>query len=174
MPSYALVCDGGVCAAGATDEEILLQGNGNELYLSPLAPFRFTHGTPFGEIWRHFGSALPLGVLRSMPGGEVELHLSPPNSFVLSAADSLVLLAQDEADTRPVLGRLNAQLTSPETVGAPDAWAAECSKKQARPQRVLLVSWSARAAEFVQQIDEICPRGSEITVLSEEDPARAS
>ena len=147
---------------------LLPQGNGNELYLTPLQPFRFVHGMPFGQIWRHFGNALPLGVLRTVADGEPELFLSPPDSFVLSAADSLVLLAQDERDTRPVRSRIKAQLTAPSAIDAPVPTQSSRSKSASKPQRVLIVSWTSRSAQFVQQIDEICPQGSEIIVLSEE------
>ena len=38
------------------------------------------------------------------------------------------------------------------------------------PQRVLLLNWNERTADFLEQVDEIFPKGSQVTLVSEERP----
>ena len=68
-------------------QELFEQGKGAELYAEPVA--KSLVGQPFGEAWRYFERATPLGVLTA--GGEV--LLSPEDSLVLSKGDEVVLLA---------------------------------------------------------------------------------
>ena len=74
-------------------QELFEQGKGAELYAEPVA--KSLVGRPFGEAWRYFERATPLGVLTA--GGEV--LLSPEDSLVLSKGDGVVLLA-DTAQVR--------------------------------------------------------------------------
>ena len=92
----------------AVYEEIVLQGHGNELYAAPIAANEYLHGVPFGDLWRFFPKATPLGVLRQEAGVEApQLHLSPDNGFVMRSSDSLVLLAGDEKDAAPQRSKLS-------------------------------------------------------------------
>ncbi|KAL3892707.1 MAG: hypothetical protein SGPRY_014868, partial [Prymnesium sp.] len=76
-------------------------GKGNELYAKPLKKAKFLHGSSFGDAWRHFPRATPLGVLLHESGKEPELHLSPDDSFKLTADSSLVVLAGKDKDAEP-------------------------------------------------------------------------
>ena len=76
-------------------QELFEQGKGAELYAEPVA--KSLVGRSFGEAWRYFERATPLGVLTA--GGEV--LLSPENSLVLAKGDEVVLLADTAQACRP-------------------------------------------------------------------------
>ena len=76
-------------------QELFEQGKGAELYAEPVA--KSLVGRPFGEAWRYFERATPLGVLTA--GGEV--LLSPEDSLVFAKGDEIVLLADTAQACRP-------------------------------------------------------------------------
>ena len=129
-------------------EEILLQGNGNELYATPLKKWGFLHGTTFGGAWRHFAKGTPLGVIRQGEGEAPELHLSPADDYELTADDSLVLLAGDERDAEPSRSKLALTL---EAKAEAEADKAELQPEAMAEHRVLLLNWNERTPDFIEQ-----------------------
>ncbi|KAL1510952.1 hypothetical protein AB1Y20_005779 [Prymnesium parvum] len=150
-------------------EEILLQGKGSELYAIPLKQFSFMHGVSFGEVWRHFPRATPMGVLRRTAGGGTSLHLAAPSSFVLKEDDKLVLLAGDQKHVKP--HRLPVRGSSREKL---ESLSTEAQGKTvlAHPrQSVLVLNWNERTPDFIEKMDVYCARGTRITLISPERPA---
>ena len=140
-------------------EEILLQGKGCEVYTHALASSRDLDGATFGDASHHFPRAIPMGVLRK----DLSLHLSPPDSYTLSRDDTLVLLAQDQKDARPLRNRLRRKAKDEgkgeaKVVGESRGEAGSGSRSVG-VQSVLLLNWvPARSAAFVRELDTICPK----------------
>ena len=135
--------------------EIFEQGKGAELYAEPVA--KSLVGRSFGEAWRYFERATPLGVLTA--AGEVKL--SPEDGLVFAKGDKVVLLA----DTAQACRACRAPLRAAE---APDAAAAAAQPaEKLAPKRLLLLGWNPQMPDLLAQIDEVSPAGSTITILSE-------
>ena len=121
-------------------------------------------GLPFGEAWRYFERATPLGVLTA--GGEV--LLSPEDSLVLAKGDEVVLLADTAQACRARRGAFRP-------AEAPDAAAVAAQPaERLAPKRLLLLGWNPKMPDLLAQIDEVSPPGSTITILSQPgaDPPR--
>lgn len=147
--------------------ELLLQGTGNEIYTEPLARHRRLHGLTFEEAARRFGGrAIPIGVVRgaSASGGE-SVELAPSPDAVVGAEDSMILIADQKRDTRVTRAR-KASTACPgfeTTAGVTQA-----------PLKILLLNADPNMPDVIEQIDEVSPKGSQITLLAEELPKMGS
>jgi len=154
--------------------ELLLQGQGQELYTEPLAKHKAMHGASFGEASRRFGRAIPVGVVRApTDGGEKEVVLSPPDEMAMQPADEMILLAPSREATRP--GRLRALPKPPPTSDASDAGGtgaavAGTQTPENKPPRILVLNIDPSMPDFIEQIDEVAPRGAAITIFCPEKP----
>ncbi len=145
-------------------EEILLQGKGNELYTEPLSKHARLVGTTFGEAARCFPRAIPIGLVRHAAGDTVTTLLSPPDSTLLTEADDLVLIAAQRKDTQPRRAPRRAPSAVADTVDGASMVV------DAKPQKLLLIGLDDTMPDIVNQIDDVCAKGSKITLLAPEPP----
>ena len=154
--------------------ELLLQGAGQEIYTEPLSSHRAMHGKSFGKASRRFSSAIPVGVVRQTPGGgEEEVLLSPPDEMLLESTDSMVLIAKARKDARPGgLRRMpRPARTRAAAAGEEEAVAEVTPAAKVRPPKILLLNLDPTMGDFIDQIDEVAPKGASITLLSPERPS---
>lgn len=137
-----------------------------EVYTSLLGfrgdEFYFKHwpqltGKTFGDALYMFRDAVPLGVRR---GGRV--HLCPEDGMVLTAADELLVLAEDDDSYAPSGERLYGRPGR----GAPPASCASPQKKRA-PETVLVIGWRRDLYDLICELDTYLPQGSELILLAE-------
>jgi len=146
-------------------EELLLQGAGNEIYISePVSAYKQLQGKGFGELAAFFPSACVLGVVEAPAEGaqEGQVLLSPPSERVLEKSDRLVVLADAKKGARPSARPVRA---AEEPVASKKA-----TSSYRAPQNLVLLNWNPKMEEIVEQIDEVAAPGSTLTVLSPECP----
>ena len=151
--------------------ELLMQGGGSEVYMEPLSKHRALHGGTFGQARKAFNSAIAIGLVRGgADGAEERVELSPPDELELGPSDSMVLIAKDKRDARRV-GRARARRAAPTADGAAPAASASAASASASaprlsPMRILLLNADPSMPDFIEQIDEITPKGSSLTLVS--------
>ena len=152
--------------------ELLMQGGGSEVYMEPLSKHRALHGGTFGQARKAFNSAIAIGLVRGgADGAEERVELSPPDELELGPSDSMVLIAKDKRDARRVGRAPRAPKPTPTADGAaPAASAASASASASAPRlspmRILLLNADPSMPDFIEQIDEITPKGSSLTLVS--------
>ena len=157
-------------------EELLLQGEGNELYTTAV-PARLV-GKRFVEAARVFPRATPLGLLSA--SGEV--LLSPKDGHVVAKGDEIVLLAQQQRDCKPDFGlggggggggaRATAASGTDATATAAAAAkpsAAAVAIPKPKPKKFLVLNWNPRMPHLLDQIDEVSAPGTTITLVADDD-----
>ena len=163
--------------------ELLLQGRGEEIYTEPLLAYKSLHGMTFAEVSRRFGGrAIPIGVVRGVPAdaedaaaasGEEEVVLAPPEDLIVGKHDSIVLIAGDKSATRVTRARKAASakaLAAAQEAAEQGAAATAKASTTESPLRILLLNADPTMPDVIEQIDEVCPRGSKITLLAPEPP----
>lgn len=148
-------------------EELLLQGEGNELYATAV-PSRLV-GKSFVEAAKVFPRATPLGLLT--PSGEV--LLSPKDGHVVAKGDQVVLLAQQQRDCKPDFGLGGGGAAAASADADADAAArpksAAVAMPKPKPKKLLVLNWNPRMPHLLEQIDEVSAPGTSITLVADED-----
>ena len=145
-------------------DELLLQGAGCELYARPLAGHRALHGRTFGDVRTCFGRATVIGVTSA-----TETVLAPADDTVLKEGDSLILIADKAADTKPTGKPRKTRVTAASTAVNEQVGVVR-PKPSATPKSLLLLNVDESMPDLVKQIDEVLPKGSKITLLAPTAP----
>jgi voltage-gated potassium channel Kch len=109
-------------------------------------------GSTYAEALQAFEAASVVGVIE-----EGRSKLNPPPDTVLSAEQTLIVVAADDSAldgqarsmTEPALNRLGQQLSD-----------------DAHPTRALLIGWNDRAPIVLRELDRYAPPGSTLTVVT--------
>jgi hypothetical protein len=103
-----------------------------------------------------------------------EVLLAPSDDLVVGKHDSMVLIAGDKSATRVTRARRAPsqvdQAAAAAAAAGPGSGGAAAAAEAAAPLRVLLLNTDPTMPEVIEQIDEVCPRGSKITLLAPERP----
>ena len=119
-------------------EELLLQGAGNELYITePMSSYRQLAGRTFGKAAGFFPSGRVLGVITADPDADDKVLLSPPNERPLEAGDKLIVVADSKRAAKP---RARAPREAAEAVEA--ARSARSLSSYNLPQKLVLLNWN--------------------------------
>ncbi|MFF9478418.1 potassium transporter TrkA [Streptomyces sp. NPDC014733] len=132
----------------------LLSFEGNEIY--PYAAGPLAGGT-YGEALNGFELGIPVGLRRE--NGEVQVN--PPMEAVISDADEILVIAEDDLLIR------RAQ-TRPEVV---EAAMTTGSGGESTPDHTLVIGWNSRAAKIITLLDRLVEPGSVIDVAATREPA---
>lgn len=127
--------------------------HGAELYVTPVPG---TAGQAVADLTNGFPTSCLVGV-RAADGS---VDLAPPPDLVVGDADHLVLLAEDDSAI---------QFTG--AVPAGPASAPPAARGHTEARRILVFGWNGLAPFIVDQLDDLVPAGSTITLAV--DPADA-
>ena len=100
-----------------------------------------------------------------------EVLLAPPDDVVVGRYDSMVLIAGDKSATRVTRARRAPSAAAVAAAAAAADASSASASSSVPPLRVLFLNSDPTMPEVIEQIDEVCPRGSKITVLAPEKPA---
>jgi len=127
--------------------EDLLDFEGSEIYVKSEPELV---GSTFGSALLSYNESIPIGILRV--NGTVEL--CPDWSTPIHEKDEIIGIAED--DSSFVLSRVSKSTLNPN----------ESKELKLDARDVLLIGWSEIASGLVEQLDEILPTGSSITVCA--------
>jgi Trk K+ transport system NAD-binding subunit len=131
----------------------LLDYEGDEIYVAPIAE---AVGQQFNTVARSMRTCTLLGI-RDAKGSII---LNPPGERVITADDLLVVLAED--DDRVTMGNGDAATINIDAI-LPAAAAAS------RTESILILGWSERGREVVQELNRYVQHGSVVHVVHHED-----
>ncbi len=127
----------------------LLDFHGCDIYVRPIGDLT---GTTFGEIVRRFTKAHPIGRMR--PSGEVELN--PPPDTVLTDADRVIVVADDDSPT----------LATRDTPAPPMPLTTDrVMLRESRRGDVLVIGWNQLGNLLFDQLSESAAPGSTVEVI---------
>ncbi len=133
--------------------ELLAQGDGNEIYLPEGDRFA---GEPVEALGAAFPRGVVLGVVRT-EDSRGHPHLNPPAGFTVQKGDRIVVVARRFADTEP-----EAQ-SAPRAVprGAPGTL-----RPRVGSRRVLVLGWSQKVPSLLSEIESYRDESIELDLLS--------
>ncbi|MEZ5142854.1 MAG: ion channel [Acidimicrobiales bacterium] len=133
----------------------LLGFRGSELYVLPVPG---TVGHRVDEITNGFSTCCVAGV--RFPDGTVDL--APPPDLVVGDGDHLVVLAADDS-------LISFQGPTPLPAGAGGG-----TPRHLDPVHVIVFGWNGVAPVIIDQLDDLVPPGSRVTVAVDPDDAEAA
>ena len=130
----------------------LLDFGGDEIYFHKSAALT---GKTFAESLDAFEDGAVIGM--RTPDGKTQLL--PKMDTKLTAADELIVIAEDDDKIRPA--------TSVPKVD--EAKLRPASEQPRAPERTLILGWNGRGATIVSELDKYAMPGSELTIIADDD-----
>ncbi len=129
----------------------LMDFGGDEIYIKH---FPELVGKTFGEILPLFNKNCVMGI--TSPGNPAQLN--PPMDTVFTAADQLVVIAEDD-DKIFIDGKTAVQTELIRSL----------KSDTSKPEKTLLMGWNWKALSIIRELDNYVPKGSAITIVATAD-----
>lgn len=125
----------------------ILSFHGCEIYLTN----KNIEGIPFIEAGYHYKDGVPLGILKA----DGDLTIRPKGDTILSAGDSLLLLAEDDSTIK----------FQEEAVAQPAEHPFPVKKRKLRKERELILGWHNIGSVIISEFADFLHEGSQIDVM---------
>ena len=121
-------------------------------------------GRQFKSLQALFPDAVPIGIVY----GHGQVELNPPGNYIMTDADSLVVLAEDDNSywPKPPPASAGADLHSPTQRRLSMGAFLEVPTPAPMPEKVLFAGWRHDVPRIVDLLDRLVAPGSELHVVS--------